>query len=284
MGAEFSALFVKRCLVALSGLCRPVWISRMTKPAEDRVTGEFNPAGRLTGCQTRRDGTRLRARGSGVPWRVRHVLTPSQRALPGEHQDSLRPGGGRRRRQHDSLLRRRDRSGLHGVRAARPDRAAPRSIERRHRRRMVQAESMRIHQDLRQHVLQSLLPEEVGGPGSRPRQNFPSRLRQRAKPSTAASPTISSPRSPRGNSSRNPPVTSVSLQRPEVKNTGSRSASSGDEATIPGQNHGSRDQVHVQSTRRPSNDSSQHVTRFCSMRQDPHGFVPVSERELYAVQ
>ncbi len=47
MGAEFSALFVKRCLVALSGLCRPVWISRMTKPAEDRVTGEFNPAGRL---------------------------------------------------------------------------------------------------------------------------------------------------------------------------------------------------------------------------------------------
>ena len=47
MGAEFSALFVRRCLVALSGLCRPVWISRMTKPAEDRVTGEFNPAGRL---------------------------------------------------------------------------------------------------------------------------------------------------------------------------------------------------------------------------------------------
>src|SRR5208337_5633062 len=83
----------------------------------------------------------------------------------------------------------------------------------------------------------------------------------KGKPSTAASPTISSPRSPRGNSSRNPPVTSVSLQRPEVKNTGSRSASSGDEATIPGQNHGSRDQVHVQSTRRPSNDSSQHVTR-----------------------
>ena len=48
MGAEFSALFVKRCLVALSGLCRPVWISRMTKPAEDRVTGEFIPAGRPT--------------------------------------------------------------------------------------------------------------------------------------------------------------------------------------------------------------------------------------------
>src|SRR5271166_4548145 len=47
VGAEFSALFVKRCLVALSGLCRPVWISPMTKPAEDRVAGEFNPAGRL---------------------------------------------------------------------------------------------------------------------------------------------------------------------------------------------------------------------------------------------
>jgi len=48
-GAELSALFVRRCLVAPSGLCRPVWISRMTKPAEDRVAGEFNPAGRLTG-------------------------------------------------------------------------------------------------------------------------------------------------------------------------------------------------------------------------------------------
>jgi hypothetical protein len=47
-GAELSALFVRRCLVPLSGLCRPVWISRMTKPAEDRVAGEFNPAGRLT--------------------------------------------------------------------------------------------------------------------------------------------------------------------------------------------------------------------------------------------
>ena len=34
-GAELSALFVRRCLVPLSGLCRPVWISRMTKPAED---------------------------------------------------------------------------------------------------------------------------------------------------------------------------------------------------------------------------------------------------------
>jgi len=48
-GAELSALFVKRCLVSLSGLCRPVWNSRMTKPAKDRVAGEFNPAGRLTG-------------------------------------------------------------------------------------------------------------------------------------------------------------------------------------------------------------------------------------------
>src|SRR5271157_5993565 len=46
-GAELSALFVKRCLIPPSGLCRPVWISRMTKPAEDRVAGEFNPAGRL---------------------------------------------------------------------------------------------------------------------------------------------------------------------------------------------------------------------------------------------
>src|SRR5208337_2266980 len=49
-GAELSALFVRRCLVPPSGLCRPVWISRMTKPAEDRVAGEFNPAGRLN-CQ-----------------------------------------------------------------------------------------------------------------------------------------------------------------------------------------------------------------------------------------
>ena len=48
-GAELSALFVKRCLVPPSGLCRPVWISRMTKPAEDRVAGVFNPAGRLSG-------------------------------------------------------------------------------------------------------------------------------------------------------------------------------------------------------------------------------------------
>src|SRR5271157_655341 len=48
-GAELSALFVRRCLVTPSGLCRPVWISHMTKPAEDRVAGEFNPAGRLTG-------------------------------------------------------------------------------------------------------------------------------------------------------------------------------------------------------------------------------------------
>ncbi len=48
-GAELSALFGRRCLVPPSGLCRPVWISRMTKPAEDRVAGEFNPAGRLTG-------------------------------------------------------------------------------------------------------------------------------------------------------------------------------------------------------------------------------------------
>ena len=48
-GTELSALFVKRCLVPPSGLCRPVWISRMTKPAEDRVAGVFNPAGRLTG-------------------------------------------------------------------------------------------------------------------------------------------------------------------------------------------------------------------------------------------
>ncbi len=48
--------------------------------------------------------------------------------------------------------------------------------------------------------------------------------------------------------------------------------------------HGSRDQVHEQPTRRPGNDSSRPVTRFCSMRQEPHGFVPVSERELYAVQ
>jgi len=48
-GAELSALFVRRCLVPPSGLCRPVWISRMTKPAEDRVACEFNPAGRLTG-------------------------------------------------------------------------------------------------------------------------------------------------------------------------------------------------------------------------------------------
>ena len=48
-GAELSALFVRRCLVPPSGLCRPVWISRMTKPAEDRVASEFNPAGRFTG-------------------------------------------------------------------------------------------------------------------------------------------------------------------------------------------------------------------------------------------
>ena len=40
--SELSALFVRRCLVPPSGLCRPVWISRMTKPAEDRVAGEFN--------------------------------------------------------------------------------------------------------------------------------------------------------------------------------------------------------------------------------------------------
>ena len=48
-GAELSALFVRRYLVLLSGLYRPVWISRMTNPAEDRVAGECNPAGRLTG-------------------------------------------------------------------------------------------------------------------------------------------------------------------------------------------------------------------------------------------
>ena len=48
-GAELSALFVRRGLVPPSGLCRPDWISRMTKPAEDRFAGEFNPAGRLTG-------------------------------------------------------------------------------------------------------------------------------------------------------------------------------------------------------------------------------------------
>src|SRR5208283_3371639 len=48
-GAELSALFARRCLVPPSGLCRPVWISRLMKPAEDRVAGEFNPAGRLTG-------------------------------------------------------------------------------------------------------------------------------------------------------------------------------------------------------------------------------------------
>ena len=48
-GAELSALFVRRCLVSPSGLCRPVWNSRMTKPAEDGVAGEFNPASRLTG-------------------------------------------------------------------------------------------------------------------------------------------------------------------------------------------------------------------------------------------
>jgi hypothetical protein len=50
-GAQLSALLVSRCLclVPPSGLCRPVWISRMTKPEEDRVAGEFNPAGRLTG-------------------------------------------------------------------------------------------------------------------------------------------------------------------------------------------------------------------------------------------
>src|SRR5271157_2096952 len=47
-GAELSALFVRRCLVPPSGLCRPVWVSRMTKPAEDRVAGELNPAGRLS--------------------------------------------------------------------------------------------------------------------------------------------------------------------------------------------------------------------------------------------
>ena len=45
-GAELSASFVRRCLVLPSGLCRPVWTSRMTKPAEDRVAGEFIPAGR----------------------------------------------------------------------------------------------------------------------------------------------------------------------------------------------------------------------------------------------
>jgi len=48
-GAELSALFVRRCLVPPSDLCRHVWISHMTKPAEDRVAGEFNPADRLTG-------------------------------------------------------------------------------------------------------------------------------------------------------------------------------------------------------------------------------------------
>ena len=48
-GAELSAIFVRRCLVPPSDLCRHVWISRMTKPAEDHVAGEFNPAGRLTG-------------------------------------------------------------------------------------------------------------------------------------------------------------------------------------------------------------------------------------------
>jgi len=54
-GAELSAFFVRCCLVAPCGLCRPVWISRMTKPAEDRVAGEFNPAGRLKRrCRSRR--------------------------------------------------------------------------------------------------------------------------------------------------------------------------------------------------------------------------------------
>src|SRR5271157_3237802 len=52
-GAELSALFVKRCLVPPSGLCRPVWVSRMTKPAEDRVAGELNPAGRQRGPERR---------------------------------------------------------------------------------------------------------------------------------------------------------------------------------------------------------------------------------------
>jgi len=47
MGAELSALCVKRCSETPSGLRRPVWISRMTKPAEDPVAGEFNPASRL---------------------------------------------------------------------------------------------------------------------------------------------------------------------------------------------------------------------------------------------
>ena len=48
----------------------------MTNPAEDRVTGEFNPAGRLTGCQTRAvTGREFGPAGAGVPWRVHQVLS-----------------------------------------------------------------------------------------------------------------------------------------------------------------------------------------------------------------
>ena len=136
---------------------------------------------------------------------------PRRRALPGEHQAPLRAGGGRRRRQPDPLLRPRDPPGLHRVRAARPDRPAPRPLERREGRRMVQAEGTRLHQDLRQPVLQPRIPEGIGGPGCRPRPDLspPSR---RARPSTAALPTISSPRSPRRRSSRTRPATSGVLK------------------------------------------------------------------------
>ena len=97
----------------------------------------------LPGVDAGRDRARIRARGSGLPRRVRHVLDPPRRALPGEHPAPLRAGGGRRRRQPDPLPRPRDRPGLHRVRAARPGRPAPRLLERREGRRMVQAEGTR---------------------------------------------------------------------------------------------------------------------------------------------
>ena len=47
MGAELSALLVNRCSEAPSGLRGAVQPFRLMKPREDRVAGEFIPAGRL---------------------------------------------------------------------------------------------------------------------------------------------------------------------------------------------------------------------------------------------
>src|SRR5271157_5865312 len=46
-GRRIIGAFRKTLFGSTFRLCRPIWISRMTKPAEDHVAGEFNPAGRL---------------------------------------------------------------------------------------------------------------------------------------------------------------------------------------------------------------------------------------------